>query len=325
MENFTATAQAHPNIAFIKYWGNRDDYLRLPLNGSISMNLEDLVTKTTVVMDESLSEDILFINEQPVLGDSLSRVQNFMNIIRVRSEKKIYTSISSYNNFPAGAGIASSAAAFAALCVAACRVFDLPLDFNDLSRLARRGSGSACRSIPGGFSEWLVGTSDHDSYAISIAPPNHWALIDIVAIVEDQPKKVGSSEGHKISSSSIIQDCRLADAPRRLDICRNAILQKDFEKLAIISELDSNLMHAVMITSTPPLFYWSPTTIFLMKYIQEMRKKGTPVFYTVDAGPNVHVITEIGYKDEVSAALSSLPGVEYILSSRVGGPARLIS
>lgn len=319
-----ATALAHPNIAFIKYWGNRDDNLRIPLNGSISMNLGDLFTQTTVEVIDQLEKDELTINNHIPEEAAISRVRHFMNIIRSWAGDSRCAVITSVNNFPAGAGIASSASAFAALSLAASKAYRLKIDMNDLSRLARRGSGSACRSIPGGFVEWLAGSGDHDSFAVSIAPPGYWNLIDIIAVVEELPKKIGSSEGHRVASSSIFQDCRLADAERRIDICRQSILAKDFEGLATISELDSNLMHAVMMTSIPPLFYWSPTTLQIMKLVQEMRTSGIPVFYTIDAGPNVHIIAEKDAAQPVQKYLTGVPGIVRLLISSAGGSARLV-
>ncbi len=152
-----------------------------------------------------------------------------------------------------GAGIASSASAFAALALAASAAAGLKLSEKDLSRLARRGSGSACRSIPGGFVEWQAGQDDDTSYAVSIAPPEHWALVDCIAIVSQEHKPTGSAEGQALAHTSLLQAARLADAPRRLEICRRAILDRDFAAFAEVVELDSNLMHAVMMTSSSPL------------------------------------------------------------------------
>ena len=164
------TAIAHPNIAFIKYWGNRDEALRLPANGSISMNLAGLQTRTTVHVDVNLPTDKLTLNDQSLDGPPLERVTTFLDVIRSMANVDGYAHVSSENNFPMGAGIASSASAFAALSLAASAAYGLVLDEAALSRLARRGSGSACRSVPGGFVEWLAGDGDESSHARSIAP-----------------------------------------------------------------------------------------------------------------------------------------------------------
>jgi len=320
----TATALAHPNIAFIKYWGNRDAALRLPANGSLSMNLGRLYTRTTVIWDENLTEDRLTLNGAAVSGPALQRVSAFLDLIRAQAGRRGGARVVSETNFPPGAGLASSAAAFAALTLAATHAAGLELDAVALSRLARRASGSACRSIPGGFVEWQVGTGDADSYAISIAPPEHWALVDLIAIVSAEHKSVGSSEGHALASSSPFQAARLADAPRRLDLCRRALLTRDFEALATIVELDSDMMHAVMMTSTPPLCYWQPATIAIMHAVRAARARGMAVCYTIDAGPNVHVLCPEAERQAARALLTGIAGVQQILESEPGGPARLL-
>src|SRR5512138_214982 len=179
----TATAQAHPNIAFIKYWGNRDNTLRLPMNGSISMNLDGLYTRTAVSFQPSLPFDELIINGHEVRGPGLDRTSYMLDIIRGMADIYEQAEVISENNFPSGAGIASSASAFAALALAGSKAGGLNLSEKDLSRLARRGSGSAARSIPGGFVEWQAGETDEDSFAYSIAGPKQWKIVDCVAIV----------------------------------------------------------------------------------------------------------------------------------------------
>src|SRR5574340_1357037 len=151
MKTFSATALAHPNIAFIKYWGNRDDDLRLPLNGSISMNLAELYTRTRVRFDPALPADSFTLNATPQTGPRLERVVRFLDILRKQSGKPWHAQVESINNFPTGAGIASSAAGFAALALAGSTALGLELNEAQLSALARRGSGSACRSIPAGY------------------------------------------------------------------------------------------------------------------------------------------------------------------------------
>src|SRR5512137_1601706 len=246
----TVTAQSHPNIAFIKYWGNRDDGLRLPANGSISMNLDGLFTRTTVSFQPSLPFDELIINDHEVTGPAAERVTSVLNLVRDLAGMRVQAEVVSENNFPSGAGIASSASAFAALSLAASAAAGLNLSEPELSRLARRGSGSACRSIPGGYVEWAMGTCEADSYAVSIADPEHWPLKDCIAVLSEAHKPTSSTQGHAMASSSPLQAARVADAPRRLEICRRALLECDFEALASIIELDSDLMHAVMMTSS---------------------------------------------------------------------------
>jgi len=321
----TATAQAHPNIAFIKYWGNRDNTLRLPMNGSISMNLDGLYTRTTVSFQPSLSFDELIINGHEVMGAGLERVSYILNIVRGMANIHERAEVISENTFPSGAGIASSASAFAVLAMAGSKAAGLNLSEQGLSRLARRGSGSAARSIPSGFVEWQAGTSDEDSFAFSIAPPEHWNLADCIAIVSTSHKKTGSTEGHYIASTSPLQTARIADTPRRLDLCRGAILNCDFDAFAAIVELDSDMLHAVMMTSTPALYYWKPASLDIMQSVRQWREEGMQVCYTVDAGANVHVICPEAETHTVDQHLRKINGVENVLVARAGGAAQIIT
>ncbi len=321
----TKTAFAHPNIAFIKYWGNRDDALRLPVNGSVSMNLAALRTKTSVTFRDDLKDgDVLTVNGQEVTGASLNRAAKFMDEVRRLSGEERFAEIVSENNFPMGAGIASSASAFAALALAGSAAAGLDLSERDCSRLARMGSGSACRSVPGGFCEWLYGSGDADSVSVSIAPAEHWDLTDLIAVISGEHKKVGSSAGHGMAATSPYQSARVADAPARIEKCRAAILNKDFAALAEVSERDCLLMHAVMMTSTPPLLYWEPASIALVKGVKAWREEGIPCFCTLDAGPNVHILCPSEAADEIRSRVERVPGVKDILSSGPGGKAALL-
>jgi diphosphomevalonate decarboxylase len=324
MHSGTATAISCPNIALIKYWGNRDPILRLPSTGSISMTLGGLYTRTQVSFTPGLEQDSLALNGQITYGTALQRVSELLDRVRRRSGVGLFAQVVSENNFPAGTGIASSASAFAALALAASHAAGLDLSEGELSRLARTASGSACRSIPGGFVEWQAGEDDESSFAYSIAPAEHWPLADCVALVSQAHKETGSYEGHASADNSIYQPARIADAPRRLELCRQAVLQRDFQALAEIVELDSNLMHAVMQTSAPPLLYWLPPTLAVMQAVLSWRKSGLPVCYTIDAGPNVHVICLKEDTAQVVERLRQIPGVRNVLKASCGGPARLV-
>jgi len=319
VENNSAIAQAHPNIAFIKYWGNTDSTLRIPANGSISMNLASLHTTTRVTKAPHLENDQLILNGEEKTGKELKRVQLFLDQIRKRYHKVEYLKIKSENNFPISAGIASSASAFAALASAAAMVYNLKLSEPELSSLARLGSGSACRSIPPGFCEWKTGQGHNESYAFSFAPKDHWNLWDCIAVIENKAKKVSSTSGHSFAQSSPLQNTRIADTPRRLEICKTAIINKDFRKLANIIELDSNLMHAVMMTCDPPVMYWQPGSISIMRKVREMRQSGIDAAFTLDAGANVHIICPEDSHRKVIETLKKLSGIQEIITSPVGG------
>jgi diphosphomevalonate decarboxylase len=324
MKSHSAAAQAHPNIALVKYWGNRDQVLRLPANGSISINLEGLFTRTRVTFDPSLPADQLRLQGAVQAGAGLARVSALLDRVRRMAGLAWRARVESENNFPTGAGIASSASAFAALSLAAAAAAGLALDEAGLSRLARSGSGSACRSVPGGFVEWLPGESDVDSYAVSIAPPEHWDVVDCIAVVSEAHKPTGSTQGHALADSSPLQAARIQDAPRRLAMCRRAILERDFQALAAVTEQDCNLMHAVMMTSGPPLLYWQPATVAVIQAVQDWRQAGLDVCYTIDAGPNVHVLCPGGLAEQVAGRLGAIPGVLGVRSAHPGGPARRV-
>jgi diphosphomevalonate decarboxylase len=319
-----AAAAAHPNIAFIKYWGNQDDALRIPSNSSLSMNLEGLETRTTVQFDTGMDGDQLILNGESIVGESLARVSAALDRIRKLADLKTSALVRSQNNFPAGAGIASSASAFAALVLAGATALGLRLSERELSQLARTGSGSASRSIPGGFVEWKAGTDHDSSFAASLAGPEHWDLVDYIVLISSQHKAVGSSQGHQLAATSPLQKARVEDAERRLKLCRDALLNKDFPAFGEVVELDSNLMHSVMMTSSPPLYYWEPGTLEIIKAVREWREDGLQVCFTIDAGPNLHLLCPGSEAEAVKRRLASLVNIRSILKCTPGGPAWLI-
>lgn len=320
----SVTALAHPNIALIKYWGNLDDEWIIPANGSISLTLGEVFTRVQMMVDEGLNEDQLIIDGESAPESAQVRVRQFMDHVRNFSGKRWFCRIESTSNFPRGSGIASSAAAFAALALAAAKAYGLSTDPIDVSRLARLGSGSACRSIYGGFVEWVAGTDHESSYAIPLATADHWDLVDCVAIVSTEHKAVSSREGHRLAKTSPLQPCRVQTAPQRLEQCRRAILERDFERLAQVVELDSNLMHSVMMTSQPALFYWQGETLIIMEEVRRWRSQGQPVCYTIDAGPNVHVLTFAALAAQVKEKLSQIPAVKEVIVASAGEGARLV-
>ena len=333
MPDRQATALAHPNIAMIKYWGNQDNILRLPSNASLSMNLAGLETVTMVAFSPALKDDELSIDGRPQSGVPAQRVSAHLDHIRRRAGLDLKARVESHNSFPAGAGIASSASAFAALTLAGVAAAGLALEERELSALARLGSGSACRSVPAGFVEWQTGLSYQggplseacdDSFAFSIAPPGHWALADVVAVVNGAPKAVSSAAGHALAHTSPFHAAHVATAAERLECCRRALFARDFAALAEVVEADSNMMHAVMMTSEPPLFYWEAATLDIIKAVPGWRAGGLPVCYTVDAGPNVHCLCPAEAAPEVARRLREELGVGRLITATPGGGARLL-
>jgi diphosphomevalonate decarboxylase len=333
MPDHTATALAHPNIAMIKYWGNQDNALRLPANASLSLNLAGLETVTTVAFSAALTADEVQIDGERQTGVPAQRVSAHLDHVRQKAGLTLRAHVESHNSFPMGAGIASSASAFAALTLAGAAAAGLALEERELSALARLGSGSACRSIPAGFVEWqtgetLLGTPHagtcDDSFAFSIAPPGHWALADVIAVVSRAPKAVSSSTGHALAHTSPFHTAQVATAAERLQRCRTALFARDFFTLAEVVEADSTIMHAVMMTSQPPLFYWEAATLSIMKAVPTWRAGGLPVCFTVDAGPNVHCLCLAEAAPEVARRLHEELGIQELLTATPGDGARLL-
>jgi diphosphomevalonate decarboxylase len=313
-----ATAIGCANIAFIKYWGRKDHVLRLPLNSSISMNLDNATTITTVEFDPRLKADQVIVEGTDRPDPADRRVSEHLDRIRAMARLDIRARVNSRNSFPMGAGIASSASAFAALTVAACAAAGLDLDERALTILARQGSGSACRSIPAGFVEWHTADTSDGSYAEQIARPDHWDLRDLIAIVQTEHKRVGSSTGHELVGPSPFAGARLVEAEKALPIIREAILDRDFGTLVEETEQEAIRMHCVAMTSRPSLLYWSPETVRIMHTVRDWREAGLAACFTIDAGANVHVLCQGRDAALLEARLRALPGVQKVIANRPG-------
>lgn len=313
-----ATAKAHPNIAFIKYWGQADPERNLPANPSLSMALEGLHTITTVSFRNAPVDDLVVINGEPAGGEVRSRVTAHLDRIRRRAGFDWPAVVISRNSFPAATGLASSASAFAALTLAAAQAAGLDLDEAELAAMARLGSGSASRSVPGGFVLW------RDAGVELVAPADHWELHDVIAVVSQEPKAVASVQGHGLAATSPIYSLRAVGVEERLDAALRAVGERDLGALGVITEVDTLLMHAVMMTSTPPLVYMAAGSVAVLREIAAWRAGGLPVYYTLDAGPNVHCLCEAGQAAEVTQRLRQMAHVVDVLDCRPGGPAHLI-
>lgn len=337
MTTMQATAVAPANIAFIKYWGVQDADRTLPYNGSISMNLDTCLTTTTVVFDSAQAEDEVTLTlyeqaPQRATGRPLERVAAHLNRLRAMAGVEWRARVESRNTFPSDAGIASSAAAFAALTVAGAAALNLDLDERELSRLARlSGSGSAARSVPPGYVEWIIpgepfdpNTWDRESYAVSLAPPEHWDLADVVAVVDAGAKKIGSAENHRLVTSSAYFPTRLAEIPARLKTVRDAIARRDLTQLGEAMEADAISMHVVCMTSQPASFYWNGGTMNVIQAVRAWRDEGLESYFTIDAGPNVHVICAAADRDAVAQRLQHVAGVQFTIANGVGAGARIV-
>jgi len=320
-----ATAKACSNIAFIKYWGNRDPELRLPFNDSLSMNLSQATTTTTVTFRDDIQADSITVDGAPLDGAGWQRVSTHLDHVRRMAGISLRADVVSANTFPMGTGIASSASGFAALSLAAASAAELKMSEREMSCLARLGSGSAARSIPEGFVEWLAGASHQECNARSIAQPEHWDLRDIVAVVSLKHKTVGSGGGHDAAATSSYFEARLAELGTRLPLMKEALLDRDLARLGPALEIEALSLHAVALTSRPPILYWEPATIALMRQTETWRRQGLPVYYTLDAGPNVHLIVEGEHAKDLERELSALDYVEMSLHNRPGPAAGLVA
>lgn len=291
-----ATVIAPSNIAFTKYWGKKDEDLRIPENGSISMNLSNLLTTTTVEFSETYKNDSVTING--VEKEDL-RVSAHLDRIRKLTNIQTKARVVSKNNFPTGTGLSSSASGFAALSLAASSAAGLDLSEKELSILARIGSGSACRSIPSGFVEWLGGETSEESYAMQIFKPDYWDIADVVVVVSSEKKDVATSIGQKTAESSPFMSVRLSRMKEKNEQVKSYIQKKDFQKFGQFIESEALELHAIMLTQTPPLIYWLPGTIVVMKAVQKWRKEGLSAYFTINTGQDVHIICQKKDVEEV--------------------------
>ena len=317
-----ATAKAHTNIALIKYWGKRNEELILPTNSSLSVTLDGFYTKTTVHFKEDLDKDIFTLNDEIITGIPYERVTKYLDLFREYSGKKdLYAEVTSFNAVPTAAGFASSASGFAALAAATQKALQLNLSDEELSRFTRRGSGSACRSIYGGFVEWKMGEKEDgsDSFAVQIAPQEHWDIRVAAVVVTAKEKDVSSRVGMKRTvDTSVFYDGWLKSVGQDLNNIKEAIMEKDFEKVGSIAEANCLKMHATTLGANPPFTYWQDTTMTVMETVQALRKEGIPAYFTIDAGPNVKVLYLPEDEEKVINRLKETMGVTDVIVSKVG-------
>ncbi len=315
-----ADAQAQPNIALIKYWGKRDVEQNLPAVGSLSVTLDLLWTRMSVEFSEALSCDQLAVNS--TRNDTmLPRISHCLDL--VAGQDRLHASISSEGNFPIAAGLASSASAFAALVVAASKAAGQRSDTLSLARIAGAASGSAARSLFGGFVELQAGDTNIDVETITEA--DDWPLTVVVAVTEEGAKPVSSGEAMlRSAESSPFYSSWLERQPADLASARDAVLRKDFAQLASVSEHNCLKMHSVMWGSRPPIVYWNSATLSCMEVVRGLQADGHAVFFTIDAGPPLKAICLPQEADRVRSALADCTGVVRTLVSGLGSGASLL-
>ncbi len=334
-----ATVVSSPNIAFVKYWGKRDSALNIPTRNSLSMTLgAPLETKTTVTFDPALKADSLLMNGKLVEGDGLSRASRVLDAVRKEAARSnpsawaapLFASVSSSNSFPTGTGIASSASGFAALAAAAWAAAGLKWDEKKVSAIARIGSGSASRSIAGGFVIWQKGkkADGSDSYATSFAPASHWPeLRDLVVVLDDTHKKVGSNAGMQDTVNTCPSYAKYRDEG---DACveriKEYVLARDLSSLLKEIMTESDALHAVMADTTPSIVYMTDDSRKICQYVRDYNRRVGKVVvgYTFDAGPNAHLITTAERVEELKKEAAQLVPVKAFFVSGPGPGVRIV-
>lgn len=316
-----STAKANTNIALIKYWGKRNEKLFLPYNSSISITLDQFHTTTTVKYEENLKNDVFIFGGQTASEKEQIKISGFMDKVRQATGVHQYARITSINHVPTAAGFASSASGYAALTGAAVKAAGIMMTNQELSRLARQGSGSACRSIDGGFVKWEKGSREDgiDSFGHQIISELDWKVTVLSVMVDAKEKSVSSREGmRRTVETSPFYSSWLSSIEEDLERATIAIQGKDFQALGEVVEENALKMHATMMGAKPPIIYWTAGTMAVIQCVQEMRTKGIPAYFTIDAGANVKVLcmpeTEIVVKD----TLLTLEGVKSIISCYPG-------
>ena len=321
----TATARACANIALVKYWGKRDAARNLPAAGSLSLTLGALVTETTVTFDPALASDEIELDGAPARPADVQRISAFLDLIRTKAAASSRARVTTRNEFPTASGLASSASGFAALAVAATTAAGISCSPRELSMLARQGSGSAARSIYGGFVRMHAGHADDGSDAF--AEPIESRLADrvrmVIAVVGGGvPKTHGSRDAMEhTAATSPFYRAWIEQVPRDLAAAEGALAAADLAQLGTLAEANALAMHASALAARPAVVYWQPATLALLAEVRAIRARGLAAWATMDAGPHVKVLTSIEDADAVAAALRTVPGATEVTISAPGGPA----
>ena len=322
-----ATAVASPNMALVKYWGKRNDKLILPYNSSLSMTLGGFLTKTTVEFGD-YKNDTIIINDEQLKKDEkdiAGHLERIRNMAGIKEKAKVV----SESNFPISSGLASSASGLAALTLAATKAAGLNFKERELTVLTRIGSGSACRSICEGFVEWYKGHKEDgsDSYAETIAKKNHWQEFTIItAVVTEAKKKVGSRAGMAQSVTTCpFYTNWIKTAEEDLNIIKKGILNKNFTTVGSYAENNCLKMHSVMMTTKPPLIYWLPTTLDIIRNVMIWRDEGLESYFTIDAGQHVNIICLDKDIKKIEKNILEIPGVTKTTVSKPGDGAKIVN
>lgn len=312
-----STAIATSNIAFTKYWGRKDETLRLPINGSVAMTLSNLLTTTTVEFDDKLKKDDITINNDKNEKE-VEKVIKHLNRIRKLAGIETFAKVVSVNSFPTGTGLSSSSSGFAALTVAAADAAGLKLSEKELGILSRQASGASIRSIPGGFVEWLDGDTSEASYAKTIFTKDHWGIADVVAVVSKERKDVATSQGHEGANTSPFMEARIAKMKQKNETVKKLINEKNFKEFGEFIEAEALELHAIYMTQTPSLIYLTPKSLMVIKMCKKWRSEGLPVYFTVNTGQDVHLIVEKENVEKLQNKLKEISEVKEVIVNYAG-------
>ncbi|WP_125583559.1 diphosphomevalonate decarboxylase [Levilactobacillus cerevisiae] len=313
------TARAHTNIALVKYWGKADTELMLPQTSSLSLTLDQFYTDTTVSFDDSLTSDDVAINDQRLAPAASVKVRHVLDLVRQQSGETRFAHVASMNHVPTSAGLASSASAFAALAGAASRAAGLNQSRTELSRLARRGSGSATRSIFGGFVKWQAGTDDASSVAVPIQEDVTWPIAMVALVLDPHHKKISSTQGMQSSvTTSPYYPAWKQVVAEDLAAITPAILAQDFTTTGEILEANAMRMHALTLSANPPYSYFNGETLAAIATVQALRASGIACYYTLDAGPNLKVFCQEKDLGAVTTRLASQFSADQVIVAHPG-------
>lgn len=322
-----ATFTASSDVALVKYWGKKDETLRLPENGSISLVLDGLDTTTTVEFQQDLQNDSFLLNGKEVAENSVKYTRVVGQLDRVRELAGIThkAQVVSVNSFPAGTGLSSSGSGMAALTCAAVAAAEIELSQKDLSILARQGSGTACRCVCGGFVEWKNGNTSETSYSETLFSPDHWDIRDVIAVVSAEEKQVSSTKGHAVAQTSPFYQARQEKIATKIEAVKDTIARKDFPAFGALVEAEALEFHSILLTSEPSHIALLPGSLAVMHEVRRMRVEGIEAYFTINTGFNVHVLTLPQYERTIQERLQKLSLVESILSAKPGKKPREIT
>ena len=314
-----ATARAHTNIALVKYWGKKNPKLMLPQTDSLSLTLDRFYTTTTVKFDPTLTTDEIQIDGQVAKPKVAKRVSDFLTLVRDRYQVKDFAKVTSVNNVPMAAGLASSASAFAALAAAATWATGNHPDRRELSRLARMGSGSATRSIFGGLVQWHAGVDDATSFAEPIAETVNFGLEMMAILLDTREKKVSSRGGmqHVVETSPYYPAWREVVKEDMMKI-KVAIAKQDVNEIGHIAQTNALRMHALNLAADPGFTYFNAQTLAAMATIDHLRESGVNCYYTMDAGPNVKVIYDQADRETIFNTLAAQFWADHLAVAKPG-------